>query len=214
MVGARASCTHNRCTACLALAGRRAARTCGVLDVDDCAQDLLAHLWRDGMWAVPSQRGCLECLPFVRVVSRRHAISWQRHWTRSLAREAPFSALGDVYALPLHEPTQADAAEEAMQRLLTSSIEAHLKTLTTWQQTVIRLRFRDGLSAADIARRTGASADAVRQALRRALVALRAALHADAPPRGRRRLAHVRLPTPKQSRGLRFSTSHFGAPER
>lgn len=182
MVGARASCTQNRCTACLALAGRRAARNRGVLDVDDCAQDMLARVWRDGTWAVPTHRGCQECLRFVGVVARRHAISWQRRWTRTLAREAPFGAIGDDDAVPLHEPMQADVAEEAMQHLLTSSIEEHLKTLTTWQQAVIRLRFRDGLTAADIARRTGASADAVRQALRRALVALRATLSTDAPP--------------------------------
>ncbi|MBM3495906.1 MAG: RNA polymerase sigma factor, partial [Armatimonadetes bacterium] len=182
MVAASASCTQSRCTACLALVGRLKANTCGVHDVDDCVQELFARLWRDGAWAVPTHRGCQECLRFVGVVARRHAISWQRHWTRTLAREVPFGAIGDDAALAAREPTQADVAEEAMLHLLTSSIEEHLKTLTAWQQTVILLRFRDGLSAADIARRTDASADAVRQALRRALVALRAALHADAPP--------------------------------
>ncbi|NLH99954.1 MAG: RNA polymerase sigma factor, partial [Chthonomonadales bacterium] len=175
--------TQARCTACLRLTGWREARNRGVLDVDDCVQDMLAHLWRAGMWAVPTQRGCQECLRSVRVVARRHAVSWQRRWTRTLAREVPFCAVGDDAALPVRELPQADVAEEAMQRLLTSSIKQHLTRLTSWQQTVILLRFRDGLSAADIARTTGASADAVRRALRRALVALRAALHVDVPPR-------------------------------
>ncbi|NLH99942.1 MAG: RNA polymerase sigma factor, partial [Chthonomonadales bacterium] len=209
--------TQARCTACLRLTGWREARNRGVLDVDDCVQDMLAHLWRAGMWAVPTERGCQECLRFVRVVARRQAISWQRRRTRTLAREVPLCAVGDADALPAHVAPEVDVAEEAMQRLLTSSIKQHLTRLTSWQQTVILLRFRDGLSAAGIARTTGASADAVRQALHRAIVALRAALHEAAPPPRARslwRLTHVRLPSPKPSRGRRFSASHFGAPER
>lgn len=183
MVGARASCTQDRCIACLAQIGRRVARRRGVLDLDDCVQDMLARLWREGAWAVPTHRGCQECLRFVGVVARRHAISWQRRWARTLAREVPLCAVGDADALPAHVAPEVDVAEEAMQRLLTSSIKQHLMRLTPWQQTVILLRFRDGLSAADIARTTGVSADAVRQALHRAIGALRAALHEDAPTR-------------------------------
>ncbi len=71
------------------------------------------------------------------------------------------------------------AADEVEQWDLASWLDGHLAALPPAQRRVVRLRFYDGCSFAEVAERMGRSEGAAKQVLRRALGALRARLRAE-----------------------------------
>jgi RNA polymerase sigma factor (sigma-70 family) len=142
---------------------------------DDLAQDAWTSLAEHGTGRARSLRG------FLAGIVRNLAKEKRRETERRTRRERSVARAESL-------PSSAELVERLeMQRTL---VEV-LRELSEPQRTAILLRYAEGLSAAEIARRQGIAAGAVRARLKRGLDEMRAKL--DARFRGRRDEWHFAL---------------------
>jgi len=136
----------------------------------DAAQEAYLHAWRD----LPSLRNPQSFLPWLRELARRRA------------REARPRPGAPITGAPAAEAlaAAADAAPGATERLLQAEerrvLEQALDALPDEARETVVLYYREGRSAAQVARLLGLSEDAVWQRLSRARAALREDLLARA----------------------------------
>lgn len=133
------------------------------LGADD-ADDLVQETWLAAVRHPPDRRRPLR--PWLAQVLRNALLMRRRTEVRRVRREGAVSL--DV------EPPAAGDAGERLERL-----EALIADLAEPFRGTIRLRYEDGLSAAEIARRQGVPAGTVRWRLKTGLDRLRAGLGAD-----------------------------------
>jgi len=106
-----------------------------------------------------------------------HLIAWStraiRHRAVDLAKKKKLQILSDrvleMLALDFHDPAAVDGP--CSERL--DALQSCLEKLTVRSRTIMTLRYRDGLSVPEIARRIGRNDDAVYQILSRTQRALR-----------------------------------------
>jgi RNA polymerase sigma-70 factor (ECF subfamily) len=138
-------------------------------DVDDLTQETFLRAWR----GLPRLRRSTRFLPWLLTIARRLATDWQRAAARRPVVDAyPL----DTLAHP-GDPLGELAAAEDRRALL-----AALGQLPDRYRLVLVLRFQEGLSPGDIARRLGEPSGTVRNRIFRGLEKLSAVL--DARGRG------------------------------